>query len=943
MVAYFEGGVSGEAVDGAGERAGTVIWAIGELGGGTAYFSQSNMVGLYRELRKSMKNGTVPDHIIFDGEALPKIPNYITRGGRAESLMLGEFVSDMSGAVVSMRPHLGRISSMMDAAGKQDAITYVMGVSDRENVTIKYDLTVYLYNRRPDRLFDLFLTNSEKVAAERDIVRSTSNTIMHEEQRLESMAGDEKRSGMETRLVDLRKKRQMHEEIASDYNWISGRYVQLIRLWFDEHSDLDMQTVFEKFGKHSENEAFLNLYFESLSAERREETFVAVKSEFDDLNAKLEAERASKAPNAQKIEEMVERVKFLAKMLTKVGHEETEEISKTAGREQMETGSGASIFRFVNMMPGTKSLSVLAQELAMDEMQATIRDAFGRKSRVNIVSERTGTLEVNGLRALVTYDPVGYSKAVRKDNSSGVMHLINAAEQRLDLIVSGHSYKASEEALPWRNRSSDYVYSVTLPPFVDRDRLREAWNTGHKTAFVSAFGNMPVTSGFYKITHDGYGFRTEFFTSEYMRMAAGKEMQRQARMLSAKLARVKPIGISERSIDEGDRAQLASKLPSELNNRLLNILLLTNGIDPSDPEAVSELIRSANGNGAPSAIHPEVNILSGRLARQMGYIDSKLRRMNFLVLTDTHVGSPGMGEPTTQILDGVVDYVAGLKGFGPYSLLLLGDNIEGNLRNHKYEVNMENNQSNVESFARFLESKGVRRGTKEYRAGMEEYMALMFERQAIPNPDIQAEKLISIIRPLLRSAELVATVSGNHVNKTHDDRSMDESIKLGMLIEAIVGEGKVLRAPGGDFGLGTYTIDGKPFFLIHRPGNPYGLIDRTGIVATMFAGDAHVFRKNIVGNVFELTSPCLQGNNSYAESIGIGVSNSLRGITLTTLVFDEEHVHPVVSTTKLVTLKELIEKGFVKEASDRIKEFESLKRNVTGKSRRVKMKRVAGA
>ncbi len=934
---YFNDGASGGAKNGSEVS----IWAVGELGGGMSYFSHSNMIGLYRELRMSVGNGNVPDHIIFNGEVLPKIPSYITRGGRAESLLLGDYVNDMNDAVVSVRPHLGRISAVMNAAGKQNAITYVMSTSDNENITIKYDLTVYMYNRRPDMLFDLLLSVSDKVAAGEGIIESTMDTIKHYEEHTLAME-EGKRRKMEDRLLNMKQKMQMHEEEVQDYAAIRDKYAQLVRLWFDEHQEMEMDEVLEKFGQHKNNDTLIDMYLESLGPERRTHTLNAVKGEFDDLNAKLEKMRAGEAPDEAAIEEMTDRIKVLAKMITRLGYEETEQVSKTAGREQLETGSGAAIFRFVNMMPGTKSLSVLAQELALSEMQARIRDAFGRRTGINIISEKTGVLEINGFKVLIAYDPVSYSKTVKKEYSQGIQHLINSSEVPINMVISGHSYKAGEEAFPWRDRSTNYVYSVVLPTFIDREKLGEAWNSGHKTPFVSAYGNMPVTSGFYRIKYDGHGYQSEFMNSEYLQIAANREMSHQTRLLATRLARMKPPAANENKVDNKDRLELASKLPSELNSRLVNALLISNGIDPANSEAVAELVKSAKSGSFGRLKHQEIRRLAEEMHGRIDYREGQLRRMNFVVVTDTHIGSPGMGEPTTQLLDGVVNYVQGLRNFGSYSLLLLGDNIEGNLRNHKYEVNMENDQSNVEVFARFLNEKGVAKGTPEYRRRMEEYMALMFERQAIPNIDIQAEKFITLIRPLLRDAELIATVSGNHVNKTHDDKSMDESIKLGMLIEALEGGEKVVRAPGGDFGLGIYSIDGKPFFLIHKPGNPYHLVDREGITATMFAGDAHVFRKSIVGNSFELISPCLQGNNSYAESIGIGVSNSLRGITLTTLIFDEKHDQPVISATKLVTLKELVERGFVKGTSKKIKEFESLRRDISGKSKPVKINAVSG-
>ena len=63
---------------------------------------------------------------------------------------------------------------------------------------------------------------------------------------------------------------------------------------------------------------------------------------------------------------------------------------------------------------------------------------------------------------------------------------------------------------------------------------------------------------------------------------------------------------------------------------------------------------------------------------------------------------------------------------------------------------------------------------------------------------------------------------------------------------------------------------------------------------------------------------------------------------MTSLIFDDEHRYPIVSATRLVTLKELEKRGLIRDRNPMIKEFESLKREISGKSRSVKLKQVVG-
>ncbi len=912
----------------------SVIWAVGELGGGTNYFSENNIVGFYRELKKDIEQGHGPDHIIFNGELLPSVPNYASKGGRAKLLVMNDVVSDLDGACVYMKPHISRIVEAMEHAGKRDAITYLMSESDFDNVDVKYDRLVNAYNREPQVLLDLFYNISEKIIAQQDILKGTENTLAHYEKQRANETDEAKQKHQDDKIRDVTAKINAHKKELADYQHLEEQYMQLLKLWFKENADTlnQYEKVLKKFDRYRTDELLIDLYLKSMNDEKKAQVFEDINGKFEKINKQLEKEKSAETVDAKKVEELIEEAKVLSNLIEKQSFTDISKTEKSIDKQQLTKGVNAYIYRFVNLLPGTKEMTEIANDIAMSEMQISIRDVFGWRTRVNIVSGELSFLNINGTKVMITHDPIGASKQVRKDYRGAVQNLINTSPQEIDLIVTAHSLKASEETYPWRNQSKSYVHHVALPTFYDKEKIKDDWNKRRKTVATKAAGKMPVTSGLYKIRHSGVAFETEFCTSEYLGLVAERERKAQFRALARNLERLKPLEITLHDVDNKEQAQIKSKLPSEMSNKLTNEMLLLLGIDPSDKERVARL-GAAIAAGESKNDDPKIAGALKTLGLDAVVDKSKFTKMNFVVLTDMHIGSPGMGEPALFILDGIVDYLSKSNQLAPYTLLLLGDNIEGNLRFHKNELNVENDPYNADVFAKFLKEKGIDPESKRYKDLLNEYKALLFEKTPIHNIDRQVDRLLERIEPIVSKANMVYIISGNHLNKTDPHKTIDESTKLGSKIKDMFKLDDSSLIPGGDYGAARRVINGKEFFFIHKPHeDPVAVVDRSAIEGTVFSGDKHVFRKNIVDNRFSLTSPCLQGNTGYPETVGFAISESLRGFSLVSLVFDEANRHPIISSTKFVTLKELIDGGYVKSVQERsplIKEFEAAKRETT--------------
>ncbi len=932
------------------------------MGGATTYMSESNLVGLYRELKDAVKNGTVPDHIIFNGELLPEVPDYASKSGLPKLLVLGDFVSDLDSACVAMKPHMSRIANLMDIAVKRNNITYVMSESDRQSIISKYTILQDVYNRKPERILDFYFSILEKVEAENEILEKTEKTANYyshqsgsaqdeefendersEMQEIWRSTTAEEKSSNEAKLATMQKKMAAHREEIREYEEIATKYLGLLRLWFEENKDMDIGAVFKKFRKYSHTDIFTYLYYDSVSSEKKEKIESMLKHQYEDASKKLAAEQAKSEKDAEKIAKLEDSVKALGNLIEKKGYDKINKLTQKVAKENANRGVSIFIKRFAGLLPGSKEFAQRATDIASSEVLKNIRDVFGRRTKLNIIMDQPSVININGLKVLVSHDPNPDSKMIKKDYANAIKHWLYTTDEKVDLAITAHSFKGFEETYPARNRSADYVHTVVLPPFVDRKALGKAYARGNRTSFVKAIGKMPVSSGFYKISHDGYTFDTEFHTSEYLKMLSEKEHHDQLRALSSNLRSLRPVTITSDMLDEKEKAQILAKLPSELSNRLLNEYLILHGIKPTDKRGIEELRHGITGELSPSHIKSsEIRGLAKELLRTESREPKELKRMNFVVITDTHIGSPGMGMPATQILDGIVNYISKSNNLKEYSLLLLGDNIEGNLRNHQNEANIEKDPLNPERFADFLEQKGYAKGSAQFVKHMNAYKAHLLDITPFQNSDSQADKLLEHIRPLLESSAqkvvAVVEVSGNHPNKTYADRSLDEATKLRRRIEDITGKKIPVRfVPGGDVGVDRVPINGKEFFIIHRMNkDTSGIVDKQGINATVFSGDKHVYRKDIVDNQFMLTSPCLQGRGTFAESIGIPVSDSLRGFTITSLYYDNEHQNPVVSNSRFVTLKELRERGCVPKDNPLISEFETKLKEVNFENKPIK-------
>ncbi|VVB77061.1 Uncharacterised protein [uncultured archaeon] len=974
----------------------TVIWGVGDIGGGTRYFSESNMIGLYRKLKDDIKNGLSPDHIVFNGEVLPKIPRWITRGGMSDSRVLAGDVEDLNDAAIYMKAHMSRIVNLVSESGHPCGITYVMSESDRENITNKYDLLVYCYKSKPKELAGFLLNVKEKVKLEQGILDNHNAMFKAEKD-------DGKKKYFKSKI-------RVQESYVRDYKNIEKGYTELIRKWVEDNSELTTQQILEKFEDYKDPEvvkvlmcgmpkekkaetvlyygddkAFVKALLLGISKEKNSETLAYLKEKYDDATKKLNAAKkqvkqpksddSGKTTQEKKVQEKAlkeaeedfAKFRFLQNELKKGSFKKIANFEKKIAKESSEGAMEAAIMHFANTIPGNSKQAKISYVIAKQEIKTKLKDVFGRHTHVEIQEDDFKIQNINTLKVMTTHKLSTDSTAVARRSERGLASVVHGAPERVDLLISAHSAKASEEIIPVRNFSNEYTYSVTLPFFVDAQKLKQARNEEIKTPLTKSAGQMP-SSGAYKMVHNGYSFETTFYSSDYLKVLSNIEKDEQISKLAANLKRLEPLKVEEVSLDKTDRLQISSRLcGDEISDKeILNKLLILNNIDPSNKKMVRELISKIETQETRSHVPEVASILSGRFLRSPA--NEQLQEVNFAIISDSHVGSNGLGMATTELIDALQKPMIASFAGKPFVSLFLGDNIEANIKNFKDRTDIENDPANVDQFRDYLiRDCSMSPESEKFRTLVDKYKASLLDQRPVHNYATQAKMFARSVLPIVNASERTVIVSGNHPNQTPADQSMDESIMLkehfmaqgdyikGKLSELGVKEDKIKTVPGGNFGLREFalydknvdindqttlkvgsdtltfsdtTISGQPFWLAHKlPRDAHKSVGEMGLIGTKIGGHIHHLRKEIVNNSLQLSVPALRGLLTFPNEAGFCVTDSTRGAVLLKLHYEQGKPDPLVSSTRVIMIKELKERGMLPDENARIAEFKLARRS----------------
>jgi hypothetical protein len=767
----------------------------------------------------------------------------------------------------------------------------------------------------------VFLSNRDEKKAPLFVgisLRRLDKRIEKKQQKTEKKTAEHNRY-----ILKLNDKTRQNKEEAGDYKKIFALYDELEDLWIKEHPDKKVEEILKLFGDGEPEEELLNRIVKFRGEQGAKEVIAALKAQYEQVNEELKTIERDK--EKKKWEELSRKSRSLANLQKKETYTNMQNMRMAAEMKEHERLRGGEIF--THNLSASQACNEKAVIIATEEMLVHIRNAFGRRMHIEIVQENIKDFEIwKGAKIRVSNNPTNTSQTYKKS----VIKKLEIEAQMGDsdglvLVAMSHTPTGVLTIVPKHDNSEEQVRLVGMPPLIDAKKLYDTWNDSIKTNMTETVTSGPVSSGFWEVVFDGKSVSEVFKTSHYLKNKADEEKSEQIKKLADILRHFRPVQVEAKDIDNKDRIQLDNKLPSEMNTGLLNKLLFSNGVIPTDKDAVKGFAEGLNADRFATMDRTKLDgVLKWCLeAEEAGVPQKSSKQFAVLMVNDTHIGTAGFGMPTTKLIRGLTRYyIENENPELPMILFLGGDNIEANHKNIKNEINREISLKNVGDFEDTLSHSKL--GEEERRNLLNEYKALLLEKRPIANIDEQAAVFVDAIEPLAKRANVIIAVSGQHFNKTYPNRDRDEAIAITSLIGKKVGEDKaIVPVSGGDTGAGSVQVNGEfGIFAAHRVTNKVKEMATNDLM--VFGADIHKEVVEILGDKLVVVGTASSVRTNYPTEMGIPTNENCRGFTLLNITLGDDgagksNIEKV--ETKLISLDLLREMGYV-EANPVIEKFE---------------------
>jgi hypothetical protein len=901
----------------------TRIWNIGELGGGVSYFGEDNLLGIYSLLKDRISQNTAPNLIVFR-QILPEVPKYGTKSYRARNLLIADEVDDLDQATVMMKPHLSRITDLIKKSEADTKVVYVWGYNDDQNEKAEYEALGEAFNHNPNHLARMRMTYNQVVADIGSKIDNIDIELAHIKDEIKNVAKKQDHAGkrnnkaekdlsilslkLPAKMSYLEKKREQLMDELSDNLQIKDLYTKLIEMWIGGRN---AEEVFEALGEEYMDLELINL-IKPNEGHTIEELRKITENEFNSVKRQISTLKEKSSEKGSKLEM---RAKELANKLTKFSHMMIANERSKAERATEERLSRER--RFTGLEAGTPSQTRIESRLSRLIIESSIKDVFGRRMHISITSGNRTYIQIGDLKVVAGTKGDNTSPHFIKDSSYKVRQMLRTLENDADVILLSGSPRGMDEPLPKCNRGSEIFFTDVAPPCINVQKLMQEHANGRKTWFTEMLTKGMPASGFNEIEICEGRATNTFISSEKLAIFAAREKRAQARVLAKMIAESYSYNSSKEELDARDMLQLRNKLPSEITEKNKFAKLLDNlGTDRNDKKKLLKISskifnqdfkRAGDAEGLMSWAESKLSSNSGR---------EEFNRILFVDITDTHFGSPGEGYPNRIVFDRMIKWI--LDNVKEKVVLVLdGDNIEGNLGSFKNRVNKENDLNNESAFGDYLVKNGIGKHSREYEESMRDYREWLYYKSPIQSLNTQADLFVEAIKPLVKSNIVTSVIvtDGNHANGTFPGGDVTESGELAQRIVGIAPDAlkdKIRRVYGGRHGgYGEFEIgSGLGISVGHR--TEANTIERLMPRATVaVGGDRHRHRKTIMGGRAILEGIALQGNTGHPDVIGIATTDSLRGVSIFTLEYENSGKLLSAADT-FVSVDFLKRKGYLK-------------------------------
>jgi hypothetical protein len=876
------------------------IVVIGPVGGGTVFYGHDYLLGLYRMLKEADES-ELPDVMVWNGGVLPEVPKYGTKGAKSRQLALESRINVLDDAVVALKQDLDRIMGVIEERKPGMKVYYVAGYEDKENLNGRnHDRLMTACNYSPRDIYLIKNTYRNRIEENEQILGSVKKQMELKRKELRRQDGGNgsgaARMKMIHKISTLKQKIRQQTEETADYRELVKKYTDLQKEWIKHNSTNNLEEIIKIFGNEDgELERELDRYYRSV---HEHIDLNGIRARYKELDKKLKEkldENIKKKPAAGKpksaesddpraISRLEEQVKKLANIIRKYGYKEID--AEKAMLVKSEPAGLKAGERFTHNTPANHDYTAKADEISALEIMLHIKGAFGRKHALDIVMGNMKDISVGGAGVRLTNNATNISNMARKDIDRKMETLLNIAGregERVDLVIGGFGPVGEVKAVATVDKGGR-TFEVITPPLVNVAALGDLWNRKAKMAWTQMYegSKFTVSSGIWDIRFDELHPEFTYLTKDELAEFAEREKTDQTKVMVSRLRSLAPAKVDTK-IDDKDVLQMRHEIPSELNKELLTKFLIHNGINPSDKDGILELADDIEKRGGYGHLQPYDVLASNSFPDSKAGEDWKPAALKLKGIADLHVGHPGEGQSAPDFLRAYVAYELGKKGMDEdVALLLAGDIVDGGYKNFNQEKGTDWNKTDeIRRFRAGLERKGLAAGSEAYLGEVVKYEAYLLRKQPVYSLTDQMVEFRDAVAPLLEKASAVIVVGGNHFNKESKASNAgrdDETSATVAAIEPYVagGPGRIMQMHGGNYGIGRGHINGIGIFATHKATSQI-FTDLRTTEPIAVAGDAHVFRIQVVGNRALFTMPAGCGPSDFPTQINIPTSQDLRG------------------------------------------------------------------
>jgi hypothetical protein len=874
---------------------------ISSIDGGYNRFPFRSLLGLSEHIKKEKdENPNIKTRVIIAGGALGFLPGYITKGATDAIKALQKDILTPNDIVVATKPHLMRIVDNVDE------VYYFAGIEDKKNISELYAAFLYYFSKDPRPLWENLVNilihevETEKIIQQTEFSGKTNKERLDktlkeiEENKAKlNQASENEKKEIETKIENLEKKKEKYKAELSNIakkieinkseledckiiqslleEILLRHYIESPKGLYDIRGELleifenqRARTIAYKDGVIQKLEQIVSNTITKLEEERikkmNSQNLNELERQRDDLDKKRrEIEEEIKRKEAvgmkktnveekERIQKEIEKLKEQSEAIQLQLKKIAEEIKKILYSERQKYPRTSTTFEeFTGNIRGKSDVAKLLWKLSSAEYLFYLKNAFGRRENVKIIlnqEENNATFDVLFQNKIQVGEKqvkviTNLSKNGRYLQNSLQLAIANIKDE--DFVVFPSS--APRLKLVASQNKKGYTFVVGVPPLVDSEALEKELKLNIESKYQQPLSKRLLLPSvevlrFYENGSIGIAILKEAFLHKLSNERIQKEIQ---------FLKAKKIETTKENIDKIESLHIRNKLPTELSNGELKLI---------DESILAKYSSKINGN---------------------------FNKINFYIISDTHIGAASFIDLTKpspeELLGGVASIISkDIKNSKDSAniLVILGDMIEakdfGIVESQITELPQE--------FKKWLETQKVEESVKNGAILLFSYIVQKRAEKLKYGPVGNIVEPFSQILPMFNK---IIVVSGNHQLSFSEGKQITEA---DMIYDYIINNNKVeiakvVKAPGKNYGGIELPIKNAEeqvsnVWFIHK-------IKSSSLTRfpslNVFSAHFHEFLAEFTSDGKLIQNGALALENAFTQQLAVPTSNQLRGFS----------------------------------------------------------------